>query len=139
MDAQSQVSLSYLSIPESLINKCCVILRGKLSGQVYFSSSLYYGLPFLLKLMSVPTLYSKVALCLCPTCSRQLLTNPQLWAQKIWAFCHIVSLPTRPPAAHQEEEIRTIPFFHCSDTRIHTEDKRVNTFKALFHVTKYLP
>lgn len=44
-----------------------------------------------------------------------------------WDLCHILSLPTRPPAAHQEEEIRTIPSCHCSATRAFEEERAQRT------------
>lgn len=40
-----------------------------------------------------------------------------------WALCHILRLPTRPPAAHQEEEIRTIPSCPFSATRAYEGER----------------
>lgn len=55
-----------------------------------------------------------------------------------WAFCHILSLPTRPPAAHQEKEIRTIPSCHCPTTRprekegFYTHKKHISLYTGYF-------
>lgn len=49
-----------------------------------------------------------------------------------WAFGHILSLPTRPPAAHQEKEIRTIPSCHCPTTRAREEEFRLTKHTYLF-------
>lgn len=68
-----------------------------------------------------------VCVCLCESehCPETVLLLNQSTAlgPGSWAFCHILSLPTRPPAAHQEEEIRTIPSCHCSATRAHEEER----------------
>lgn len=62
-------------------------------------------------------------LCVCVSaysCERTVLRQFSFLTNlRLWALCHILSLPTRPPAAHQEEEIRTIPSCHCSATRAH--------------------
>lgn len=49
-----------------------------------------------------------------------------------WAFGHILSLPTRPPAAHQEKEIRTIPSCHCPTTRVCEEEFTLTKNTHLF-------
>lgn len=69
--------------------------------------------------------YMCVCLCESERCPETVLLLNQSTAlgPGSWALCHILSLPTRPPAAHQEEEIRTIPSCHCSATRAHEEER----------------
>lgn len=68
--------------------------------------------------------YVCVSLCERVHCPETVLLNQSTaLGPGSWALCHILSLPTRPPAAHQEEEIRTIPSCHCPTTRAHKEER----------------
>lgn len=73
--------------------------------------------------LSESGLWSAVCVCVSAySCEQTVLRQFSFLTNlRLWALCHILGLPTRPPAAHQEEEIRTIPSCHCSATRAHGE------------------